>query len=194
MKPYSMHPAYVHMAAIERKLAENTGMSVFEWVELTRSRGPEGRKERREWLVGQGLGSVQAMVVVDRLMGEMGPESYDPELLVAQQYPEKKAHLLPVYEHLLEMGFRLGDDVRACPCSTMVPLYRNHVFAQIKPTTLTRIDFGLALGDTPAKGLLIDTGGFAKKDRITHRIPIQTVNDITDEVQTWLKTAYDRDV
>jgi hypothetical protein len=33
----------------------------------------------------------------------------------------------------------------------------------------TRIDFGLALKDTPATGRLIDTGGFAKKDRITHR-------------------------
>jgi len=32
------------------------------------------------------------------------------------------------------------------PGKTAVALYRNHVFAQIKPTTNTRIDFGLALG------------------------------------------------
>jgi hypothetical protein len=74
-----------------------------------------------------------------------------------------------------------------------VPLYRNHVFAQIKPATKTRIDFGFALKDTPATGRLIDTGGFAKKDRITHRIPITNLADIDDEVRRWLKKAYEMD-
>jgi len=74
-----------------------------------------------------------------------------------------------------------------------VPLYRNHVFAQIKPATLKRIDMGFALHDTKAKGRLIDTGGFAKKDRITHRIPITSIDEIDDEVQHWLQVAYDRD-
>lgn len=41
------------------------------------------------------------------------------------------------------------------------------MFAQIKPTTQTRIDLGFALKDMKATGRLIDTGGFAKKDRIT---------------------------
>jgi len=88
---------------------------------------------------------------------------------------------------------KVGKDVKACPCQTIVPLYRNHVFAQIKPTTNKRIDIGFALGDTKAKGRLIDTGGFAKKDRITHRIPLESVEDIDDEVKHWLKVAYDRD-
>jgi hypothetical protein len=87
----------------------------------------------------------------------------------------------------------VGKDVKACPCKTMVPLYRNHVFAQIKPTTRTRIDLGFALGPTRAKGRLLDTGGFAKKDRITHRIAISGLEDIDDEVKGWLKTAYEMD-
>ena len=74
-----------------------------------------------------------------------------------------------------------------------MPLYRNHVFAQIKPTTRTRIDMGFALKDTPVSGRLIDTGGYAKKDRITHRIPITQMSDINGEVTKWLKKAYDMD-
>jgi hypothetical protein len=74
-----------------------------------------------------------------------------------------------------------------------VPLYRRHVFAEIKPTTRTRIDLGFALRDTPATGRLLDTGGFAKKDRITHRIPITTPEEIDDEVRNWLRKAYDLD-
>jgi hypothetical protein len=64
---------------------------------------------------------------------------------------------------------------------------------QIKPATRTRIDFGFALGNTKATGRLIDTGGFAKKDRITHRIPIAALTEIDGEVKKWLRVAYDRD-
>jgi Domain of unknown function (DUF5655) len=42
-----------------------------------------------------------------------------------------------------------------------------------------------------ATGRLIDTGGFAKKDRITHRIPISSVKEIDDEVKRLLKIAYE---
>ena len=40
---------------------------------------------------------------------------------------------------------------------------------------------------------LIDTGGFAKKDRITHRIPISSLQEVDDEVKRWLKVAYEMD-
>lgn len=40
---------------------------------------------------------------------------------------------------------------------------------------------------------LVDTGGMAKKDRITHRIELKSLDDIDAEVATWLKTAYDLD-
>ncbi len=57
----------------------------------------------------------------------------------------RKIKLRPIYDELLKLGKSLGDDVKACPCKTIVPLYREHVFAQIKPTTNSRIDLGLAL-------------------------------------------------
>src|SRR5438045_9679680 len=104
----------------------------------------------------------------------------------------KKERLRPLYNALLKLSPSMGKDIKACPCQTIVPLYRNHVFAQIKPTTQTRIDFGLALGDTKTPKRLIDTGGFAKKDRITHRFEITSLKDIDDEVKRWLKVAYDR--
>lgn len=108
-------------------------------------------------------------------------------------YSGKKEALLPLYHKLLSFGLSIGEEVKACPTSTFVPLYRNYVFAQIKPTTNTRIDLGLALKDTKATGRLIDTGGYAKKDRITHRIPISFIDDINDEVKKWLREAYKMD-
>jgi hypothetical protein len=75
----------------------------------------------------------------------------------------------------------------------MVPIYRNHVIAQIKPATRTRIDLGLALGDAKTPKRLIDTGGLAKKDRITHRIEIASVDEFDDEAKRWMRTAYELD-
>ena len=40
---------------------------------------------------------------------------------------------------------------------------------------------------------LIDTGGLAKKDRITHRIEIKSAADVDDEITKWLQAAYDLD-
>ena len=130
-----------------------------------------------------------------------GEEIGDPDqyLRAAEKYVEamfagKKEPLRPIYQALLKLGLAVGKEAKACPCQTIVPLYRKHVFAQIKPTTQTRIDFGLALGDTKkTPKRLIDTGGYAKKDRITHRFEITSLKDIDDEVKRWLKVAYDRD-
>jgi hypothetical protein len=105
----------------------------------------------------------------------------------------KKAALRPLFDQLFQVGKGFGGDVRVCPCQTIVPFYRRHVFAQVKPTTNTRLDLGLALGDTPVSDPLIDTGGLAKKDRITHRIPLARASDLDATVLHWFRTAYDRD-
>ncbi len=45
-------------------------------------------------------------------------------------------------------------------------------------------------GQKPPKRIL-STGGEAKGDRITHRIPIESVADIDADVKKWLKKAYE---
>jgi hypothetical protein len=197
---YGVHPGVAMTQKWIAELKQKTGRSLDEWLRLIRKSGPKDEKARREWLKTEhGLGTNSAWWLADRADGK-DAEAVDPEayLEAAEGYVEAmfsggKAALRPIYDALLKTGLEVGKDVKACPCQTIVPLYRNHVFAQIKPTTRTRIDFGFALGDTKANGRLIDTGGFAKKDRITHRIEINSLKDIDDEVKRCLKVAYDRD-
>jgi hypothetical protein len=198
--PYDVHPGVAMVQEWIAKLPEKTGRSLDEWLELVKKSGPPTEKERREWLKkNHGLGTNGAWWIAERAEGK-GQEDGDPQayLKAAAKYVEEmyagpKAGLRPIHDELLRLGRQLGDDVRVCPCKTIVPFYRKHVFAQIKPTTRTRIDFGLALGKTKAPKRLIDTGGAAKGDRITHRIPISRVDEIDDEVKRWLKTAYGLD-
>ena len=196
---YSVHPGVEMVRKAIQDLPAKTGRSLDEWVKLIKKSGPKTEKERRDWLKSEhGLGTNYARWLAERSEGK--GEDGDPVayLRAAEGYVEKmfagpKESLRPIYDSLLKLGLSVGKDAKACPCQTIVPLYRNHVFAQIKPTTQTRIDMGLALKDMKATGRLIDTGGFAKKDRITHRIPISSVKDLDNEVKHWLKVAYDLD-
>jgi hypothetical protein len=197
---YGVHPGVAMVQKAINDLPAKTGRSLDQWLSFIKKSGPKAEKERREWLKKEhGLGTNYARWLAERAEGK-GGEDGDPEayLRAAEDYVEKmfagpKQSLRPVYNALLKLGLKLGKDVKACPCQTIVPLYRKHVFAQIKPTTQTRIDLGLALGSMKSGGRLIDTGGFAKKDRITHRIPITSIAEIDDEVKHWLRVAYEMD-
>lgn len=191
---YSLHPSYQHRESIIANLEQKTGKDLEGWLEEMKQRNPVDKKAAKQCLKeNHNLGGTTSMVLCDEYFGENRAEDYDPEGLVTEQYSGKKGHLLPVYECLLEICLGLAEDVSAAPCKTFVPLYRNNVFAQIKPATQKRIDLGLALGDHPQEGRLLSTGGYEKKDRITHRIEIETENDIDDEVRGWLSKAYDLD-
>lgn len=110
--------------------------------------------------------------------------------MVDAMYAARPA-LRPLHDALEELALALGPDIRLCPGQTIVPVYRKHVIAQIKPATKTRIDFGLALGALKGKGRLLETGGYAKKDRITHRIAVASLADLDDELRQWLRRAYE---
>jgi hypothetical protein len=197
---FDVHPGIARMHTLVANLKANTGRSLEEWQALLAKQVLPAEKDRRAWLREKhALGLNYASCIAELSAGDKDdfvyPEAY---LRTAKTYVEKmfagpKAALVPVYDALIKAGRSLAKDVRVCPCQTMVPLYRNHVFAQIKPSTRTRVDFGLALRDTRTPKRLIDTGGFAKKDRITHRIEISSLDEIDGEVHRWLKTAYDMD-
>jgi len=199
---YDVHPGVAMVQKWVAELKSKTGRSLEEWLALVKKEGPKDEKARREWLkTKHKLGTNSAWWIVERADGkgeEDTPEAYlqAAARYVEEQYAGPKEKLRPVYDELLRLGKSLGADVKACPCKTIVPLYRKHVFAQIKPTTNTRIDFGLCLtqykGKLPKR--LVDTGGLAKKDRITHRMELKSVGEIDNEVKKWLETAYDLDL
>ena len=197
--PYSVSPGVKMVQDWIATLKQKTGRSLEEWLMFVKKHGPPTEKERRDWLKAEhGLGTNSAWWIAERAEGK-GTEEDDPEtyLKTAEKYVDdmfaEKPNLKPIYDALLKLGLGVGKDSKACPCKTIVPFYRKHVFAQIKPSTRTRIDFGLALRDTKPTGKLIDTGGFAKKDRISHRFAISSLDDIDAEVKRWLKRAYDMD-
>ena len=199
---YDVHPGVAMVQKWIAELKPKTGRSLEEWITLVKKDGPKDYQARRAWLKSKhNLGTNSAWWIADRTEGKRDEEESPEKYLAAaakyveEQYSGKKSTLRPIYEELLRLAKSLGPDVKACPCKTMVPLYRNHVFAQIKPTTNSRIDFGLCFttykGKLPER--LIDTGGLAKKDRITHRIELTAPAQIDADLKKWLLAAYHLD-
>ena len=196
---YSPHPSIAYAQAVVANMKTKTGKSLDEWIAFVRKRGPKSEEARREWLRKEhDLGTNHAWWIAGRSVGK-GEDDTDPDKYletadryVEDQYAGAKAGLRPIYEKLLDLGLSIGKDVKASPCKTMVPLFRNHAIAEIKAAARGRIDLGLALGKYEGKlsKRLLDTGGAAKKDRITHKIPIHALEEVDAEVATWLERAY----
>jgi hypothetical protein len=192
------------VAMVQKWVAElkpKTGRSLDEWSAHIRKDGPKDLAARREWLKTKyKVGTNTAWWLAERADGQPTwdetPEAY---LAIAPTYVDEmfaggKAHLRPLADALMRLALEVAPDIKFCPCKTIIPFYREHVVAQIKPATNTRIDLGLSLGpDVPFTPRLKDTGGLKKKDRITHKIEIARPEDIDVEVEGWLKAAYERD-
>jgi hypothetical protein len=197
---FTVHPAVAYQQAVLANLEGKTGRGLEAWLAAARKQKAPDRKALLAWLKAQGLGATQAAIIAER----MGPEPHafsedTPEgyLKAAEAYVEalfsgRKAALRPVFETLMDAALALGPDIKVSPCKTMVPIYRAHVIAEIKPLA-SRIDFGLALGNAKATDRLQETGGFARKDRITHKVAISASSEVDAELKRWLKAAYERD-
>jgi hypothetical protein len=192
---YTIHPGFAMEESSVANLKERTGRTIEEWVRMVKKSGPPTEKERIAWLKSaHGITTNYAGWIAKRADGGGSAASYDPDSMVEEMFAGKKAGLRPIYDQMLELAFELGKDVRVSPCKTMVPFYRKHVFAQVKPATNTRVDLGFAFKDMKPAGKLLSTGGFEKGDRISHRIPVGSVEEIDKEVRKWLKQAYEMDV
>lgn len=198
---YGVHPGVAMVQKWVAELKQKTGRTLDEWCAHIQKEGPDDLAARREWLKTKyKVGTNTAWWLAERADGQPtwdeSPESY---LAIAPTYVDEmfsgpKAHLRALSDALMRLAMDVAPDIKFCPCKTIIPFYREHVIAQIKPATNTRIDFGLALGpDVKFTPRLKDTGGLKKKDRITHKIEIAKIEDIDVEVEGWLRKAYERD-
>lgn len=199
---YSVHPGVAMMQKCISEMKAKTGRSLPEWLRHIKSAGPTDERACREWLQStHHLGTNYAKWLAEKAMGKQlgladdNAESYLAACpgYVAEMYAGPKALLRPIHDEVVRLARQLGDDVRVCPCTTIVPLYRRYVFAEIKPATSKRIDLGFALGEEPFTSRLLDTGGRAKKNRITHKVALTSLADIDLQVKRWLREAYQRD-
>lgn len=164
-------------------MPEKTGKALAQWLNIVKSSGLEKHGEIVKMLKTEhGMTHGYA-----NLVSQKARDTGEEVDLVAAQYAGAKADLRPIYEALLTHVKSLGSDVEVAPKKSSVSLRRKKQFALITPATKTRIDLGFALKGEDPVGRLESYNAMC-----SHRIRLETITDIDDEVKTWLQTAYDR--
>ncbi|PHR91208.1 MAG: phosphoribosylformylglycinamidine synthase [Robiginitomaculum sp.] len=163
-------------------LAANTGKALPEWLKTTKASGLEKHGQILKMLkTDHGMTHGYANMIAAKTL-ETG-EDVD---LVAVQYSGAKASLKPVYDALITY-IKTFEGIEIAPKKASVSLRRAKQFALITPATKTRIDLGLAL-----KGEDITDRLEKYNAMCSHRVRLETVEDIDMDVKNWLKLAYER--
>jgi predicted transport protein len=110
--------------------------------------------------------------------------------LVSSQYTGSKEGLRPIYDAIIDVLRTFGDDVEIAPKKNYVSLRRSKQFAIIQPSTKTRIDLGLNLKEYPPTERL--EAGNIFNGMCTHRVQLESVHDLDEEVILWLRIAYEQ--
>ena len=167
-------------------LQAQTGRSMDEWFAILEPTGLAKHTEIMNHLKtehGVSHGFANGIALAYRARGE----STGSEDLVAAQYAGAKAQLLPIYDALVAAASALGGDVEIVPKKTGVSLRRSKQFAVIEAPSAKRIQLGLQLREHPVTDRLL-----AGNAMCSHKVNLESVEDVDTEVRDWLREAYSR--
>lgn len=179
-------------AAMLANLPEKTGKSMDQWLTLVGKAGAEKHGEIVKWLKGEhGVTHGYANLIAQRILNpqafEAGDASSD-QALVDGQYAGKES-LRPIYDALRNKIAAFGEDVEFAPKKSYVSVRRSKQFALIQPSTKTRVDVGIQIKGRDAEGRLEEGGSW--NQMVSHRVRIEDVSGVDDELVGWLREAYD---
>ncbi len=175
------------LANMAVNLEQKTGRSMSEWIEVVLASGKAQHGEMLSYLKEQhGLTHGYANLVAHAAREKAAGGPVGEEDLVTAQYVGKEG-LRPIYESLIKVVSKFGDDVELAPKKAGVSLRRSKQFALIEPTTRTRIDIGINVKDMAPTDRLKAVGGMC-----THKVGVTSLDQVDHELIAWLREAYER--
>lgn len=188
---YQPHPMLAREKNTMAKLAESTGKTFAQWVELSRKKGVTDKWTLKQWLMKEhGLLSMNADWVVHAALSNDVTDYDLPEPLVDALYSGPREALRPLHEKVVDAALALGKDVIVTACKTMVPIYRKHVFAELAPVE-GGVQVRLALGDLKEGGRLERGDARTPGERLTHQVILRGPKEVDAEFRKWLARAYE---
>jgi hypothetical protein len=198
---YSVHPGVLMIERWITTLPAKTGRSVEAWLTEIDLQGFVKLEACSRWLEIEHKFSAKAAAwLAGKAFApttQQLAESSADYLTACSGYVDRlfrgrNAALRPLYDNLVALAHSLGEELRICPTHSCVPLYRQRLVADIRPSGGKRIELGLALADEPSSPRLAAAGSRVGKTRITHRVDITSPDEIDLQVRRWLKQAYER--
>ena len=171
-------------------LPEKTGKSLEQWLKILAKQKFEKHGEIVKWLksehaVTHGFANLIAHMHRDAVAGDSGGANH----LVELQYRGPKVELRPIYDEIIKVVSKLGNDIEIAPKKAYVSLRRNKQFALVQPSTKTRVDVGINLKGQPPTARLEESGSF--NAMVSHRVRVTEKGEVDAELKSWLKKAYE---
>lgn len=173
---------------MEKGLLEKTGKTLEAWVKIVHEQDLDKYGDIMKYLKGDHGMTHGFANFVSLKSRKSDAGSMEEEDLIAAQYSGDKGALKPIYQLLRNKIAALGDDVEFAPKKANVSCRRKKQFALIQPSTKTRVDLGLKLKGKEVSGRLESSGPFGAM--CTHRIQLTQVDQVDEEVISWIKEAY----
>lgn len=176
-------------AAMLANLKEKTGKTMPQWLKITKAAKLEKHGQIVKMLKSDhGVTHGFANLIAHETLNQNKPDLSETDLVDAQ-YAGPKSALRPIYDALIQIANRLGEDVEIAPKKAYVSLRRNKQFAIIQPSTKTRVDLGINLKGVKSTSRLEDSGSF--NSMVSHRVRLEHKKDVNAELKKWLKQAYE---
>ena len=176
---------------MEKGLLEKTGKDLKHWIEIVKKSGLEKHTEILKHLKSEHSFTHGFANFVSLKARASDAGSFNEEDLIKNQYNGKE--VLHLFYLKLDTKLKaLGNDVTVTPKKDSVSYIRKRQFVLIKPATKTRLDLGLKLKDKPIHGKLENSGPFGAM--CTHRVKLESSDDVSPDVLAWIKEAYDKSV
>ena len=176
---------------MEKGILEKTGKPLEHWIQVIHTSGIDKHKAIINYLKSEHDFTYGYANFVALKAKKSDAASHDANDLLTNQYQGKES-LKPIYDKLVSAILKFGADITLTPKKDSVSLIRKRQFALIKPATKSRIDLGLKLKDKPTGERLEGSGPFGTM--CTHRVRIENVEDVDEELIGWLKEAYEKSV
>ena len=170
-------------------LKEKTGHSLEEWKEVISAQKLVKHGEIVKFLkeshnVTHGYASEIAL----KVLGSDADSSNNTDEFLESQYKGKE-NLKPFYDKLIAEIQGFNGDFEIAPKKTYVSLKRKKQFVILNPASKTRFEIGFNLKGIEPKGKLE-----AEKPNgiCSHKINLSELNEIDEEVISWIKMAFEK--
>ena len=171
-------------------IARKTGKSVDEWITILQQQKLQKHGEMVKYLKeNHDFTHGYANMVAIKVTGTDARMAENPVDLINKQYKGKE-HFKPLYDKLMAKIKSFGPDVEVAPKNAYVSLRRKKQFAILQPSSKTRFEIGINLKGEAGDELLKPIT--AANAMCSHKIELASENDISPEVLSWIKKAYEK--
>ena len=118
-------------------------------------------------------------------------EKRSEEDAIERHFVGDRAAMRPIYERIAAAAQELGSDVEVGVRDAYIALRRNKQFAVVKTGVKpVRLELGLRLPGHVLTGRLVEAGRNFGAESATHKVVLDTMDAVDDEVTMWLAEAY----